>query len=748
MRKRVLFESLLAIAAILLFFTMYLMVSGYTFTATQARVIVKWNVSGNDTVYYITACDDGTLRALMGGHAEAVDQDGATMWDVAIPDQWWVGSKYVQPAVAVGPDGTLYVYLRANVTRAAIEQKLPYLYAGQYSIDTDDQNARLMDAYAGTAFASSLDERVIAISPDGRIMWNLTLPSELYDADIQVKNGTIYVHHGFNETAFDRDGHPLWNINDVGAAPVVDNAGYVYSVLPIGDPTDSQVDIVLSGIVEAHYPNGTLYWRHDIGEPTYVQQIQGRHDSMPIYDHGTLYLPSASDITAMSPNGTVQWSRHYNGAIMLFSLSPFDSDGDVYVRNYDSNSVLQQYAMIGETYYTYPANYDYYPINNSCLSVLSPNGSMLSYTSDTTMYCAAGDGTGYTFDTLSTGGNRTLFALESAVLTARDLKSDRSLWSYDFTPGEVGMAMVNETNLRNLFEQDDVKDALSANGMNQAGDANFTPDDVGGNAFIQVLSGKAVTYVNFWTYNYDRPAIFNKSYAAFSGGLYAFDKNGKLLWSRPEDSLVGSMYEHDDTFYYSTGSGKMSAARISVATGLAIAAALYVLVRSLAFCAVSRARSMLAGNDNRNAVFKYVRDRPGSTMYEIARGLGLNRGTVRYHLFILGVNHRIASQKADKKYVRYFPNSNTYSKDEQMIMSLMRRDAIRRVLKALMIKPGLSNVQLSKELGLPESAMSKYMKELYARGIVIKRRTAGGVSYTVTEEAKSSIARALEHAGE
>ncbi len=109
------------------------------------------------------------------------------------------------------------------------------------------------------------------------------------------------------------------------------------------------------------------------------------------------------------------------------------------------------------------------------------------------------------------------------------------------------------------------------------------------------------------------------------------------------------------------------------------------------------------------------------------------------------MNHRITSQKADKKYVRYFPNSNTYSKEEQQIMSLLRRDAIRNVLKALVDRPGLSNVQLSKELNVPESAMSKHMKELCTRGLVDKQWMAGGVSYTIKDEAKNSIMKALKN---
>jgi predicted transcriptional regulator len=127
----------------------------------------------------------------------------------------------------------------------------------------------------------------------------------------------------------------------------------------------------------------------------------------------------------------------------------------------------------------------------------------------------------------------------------------------------------------------------------------------------------------------------------------------------------------------------------------------------------------------------------------------VNIGTVRYHLFILGINHRIAVQKTGQKFVRYFPNSGTYSKDEQMIMSLLRREALRRVIETLMARPGLSNCELSHQLGLPESAMSKYMKELSSKGIIIKERASGGrLAYAIKDEYREKVAIAIKRIGD
>ncbi len=745
--KRVLFESLLAIAAIILLFSFYLMVTGYAFTTSETRATVKWDAAGNGTIYYLTACDDGTLRALMDGRVSAIDEDGSLKWSLDIPDKWWIGSKYYRPAVDTGPDGTLYVYLRANVTRAAIERKLPYAYAGEYSLDMDDHNKRLMDAYAGTEFSYSLDERVLAISPEGKILWNVPLATGLYDADIKVRNGTVYVYHGFNEAALSADGRILWDIGDVGAAPAVDGYGYVYTVLPIryGDQNPSRR--VLSGIVQAYGPDGAPYWRLDIGEPTYLQDLQDGPGTVPLYDHDTLYLPLSSGVAAVDMNGTMKWSRHYNVSTVLFELSPFDLDGNVYLRCFDGGTGLGEYTVMGETFYSDTAAYGYHPVAGSRLSILSGDGSELANTADPAEYVYARDGIAYRADVVYPEGERKLGVPGSAVLTAKDLKENKPLWSYEFPPDTPGETVLNSSNVKSLFLADDVKNAFTFNGMNARG-SNITPGFVCGNSGFRVIQGRDVTYAGFWTYNYEAPAIYNKSRVVYAGGLYAFDRKGSLLWSWPIDSLIGSVCEKNGTIFYSTGSGRMSAAHVDIVTGLAIAAALYLLIRFIAVGAISRARGLVNRNDNRNAVLKFITDHPGSTMYEISRSLGINKGTVRYHLFILNVDHRITSHKADKKFVRYFLNSNSYDKGEQQLMSLMRRDPIRKVMEALLRRPGLSNIELSRELNLPESAMSKHMKELYTRGIVDKSRMDGGVSYRIKDDVRVSIVKALERMGQ
>jgi predicted transcriptional regulator len=259
-----------------------------------------------------------------------------------------------------------------------------------------------------------------------------------------------------------------------------------------------------------------------------------------------------------------------------------------------------------------------------------------------------------------------------------------------------------------------------------------------------MVPGNDVIYVHTVSYNFEYPVVFNESKCAYVNVMYALDRNGTLIWQKPVGSRVTLMEAKNGTVYYSTGDGKVNAAKIDAAAGIALLAIAYVVLRFFFIGSVARAKGRLNANENRNAVYDFILENPGSTLYDISRTLGMNIGTVRYHLFILGMNHRIVAYHTGVKYVRYFTNSGSYSRAEQSIISLVRRDVMRKILGLLIEKPGLSNMQIAHALNTPESSVSKYMKELSFEGIVMKCPTG---SYSIKAEYQPLISNALEHTG-
>ena len=160
--------------------------------------------------------------------------------------------------------------------------------------------------------------------------------------------------------------------------------------------------------------------------------------------------------------------------------------------------------------------------------------------------------------------------------------------------------------------------------------------------------------------------------------------NGKLVWQKPMDSFLTAAVANNSTIYYGTDNGKISVSVVEAAAGFVLIGSALLLM----FGYISRARSKIDKNENRNRIFQFIARRPGSTIYEITRGMGMNMGTVRYHMMILGANHRIVSFNDEGKFVRYFTNSNTYSKEDQLVISIMRRDSIGKDTEAHRRKAG------------------------------------------------------------
>ena len=122
----------------------------------------------------------------------------------------------------------------------------------------------------------------------------------------------------------------------------------------------------------------------------------------------------------------------------------------------------------------------------------------------------------------------------------------------------------------------------------------------------------------------------------------------------------------------------------------------------------------------------------------------MNIGTLRYHLMILGLNHRIVTYNDDGKFVRYFTNSNTYSLEDRMIISLVRQEKIHKILNMLLETDEATNIELSNELGMQDSEVSRYTGTLMAKGIIMKNPSQTvRASYSIKKEYASHVLAAL-----
>jgi predicted transcriptional regulator len=767
MKKSMVFEGLLVIALALLCFIAYLMVTA------GGHVQEQWNLTSSEPVYYL-AMGNGGLYAFSDNSVMFLDASAKDLWTFRISPEWKIlldGWNYPlsgnsQPPVTdvssiyATDNGTLYLYAIDNTTWPGFNSSEVF-QVWAYEYYTND--SQLFDLR---------DKKIMAISSNGNELWNYTVREgvALYGPDgLKAHGGRVYFHHADKETVLDSSGNVLFTLDNVSDPVSVDDEGNIYAVKDqfthaVGIDSMKEIlnrssfgvtDIssipyyVPSSVIESFYPNGTLRWETDLSPSVngqYLDDISSRtsrqyldasirneYDGLPLYRNGMLYVPKNNGIIALYTNGTESWRKLFAETdLCLLEAMPFDADGNIYLRQ-------------GIKPYVDDRDLISFSGAESYIIILSPDGKNISNKVTFNYYgnpVSVGDGVIYT---TRQAGNTTSGLLTDEI-SASNLTSGAFLWSYRIPVEDERTVASHVASGLSVdrhswpFNNPVFDPPISANTTDAL---SHYKGNISGSYAIVLPAGDKI-YVNFRSVRLEyQPAnsLYNITY---SNGIYALDRSGNLLWYKSPDSPVTAMAANNSTIVYGTRGGGLSAYTIGLA-GVTLAALSYFFIRFFLIGAVSRARDRLGINDNRNKVLDYVRSHPASTLSDISKNLKMNLGTVRYHMLILGINHRVLSMRADDRFVRYFTNSGSYSKEQQILMSLLKREGARKVLEGLLEMPGMSNVELSKRLNISEVAVSKSIKVLLENGIVQKEPVDGKTNaYFINKNYGESIAYTME----
>ncbi|WP_230742787.1 winged helix-turn-helix transcriptional regulator [Methanooceanicella nereidis] len=764
MKKPMVFEGIVVALIIVLMFVMLVVVM------TSDRVSVeKWGTAGDMPISFMSLAEDG-LYAFSDKSVSFLDRNGEVKWIYTVPEGWSLiternviyrnryDCELEKPVPVFDTDnGTLYLYaIKGEKTLVGENITHPLL---PYFTSVGEEPERL-------------NKKLIALDVDGNLIWEHGIEEFRDPFDIErifVKNGRVYFHHLYNETVFDRNGSVIFHIEGVSDPVAVDEndniflikgeTRYIYSdgtwqnmsIGEISQPTAKDYALYLeykvpSDVIESYGPDGRLLWAKDIKE--YVEKqyqpighiqrqyvsgnIRNRYGSMPVYDHGNVYVFTDHGIYALNTNGTLEWKKSfYPQYIFLLDAMPFDMDGNIYFKkSYDKiNTYYPAIEMISS---------DGKEISSSRLYVsdlITMPGEDVAFNNDS---LGGKDGIIYlaNYDFTDSDGSEDLVTVK---ITAYDLKNDSVSWAFKMPVYGKKIATFDFTTGHDLFSND----ISSGHFWEKCFPENVTKFwAVTANA----IPGDDVVYIHMNSLSGEWPLVPGKSEIAYSTGMAAVGMDGRMIWYRSIGSPLGYAVVNNSTIYYNMqNEGKIFASSINLAAGVTIAALFYVFIRFFFIGAVSRARDRLGKNENRNLILDYIIKNPGSTLSDMSSGLNMNLGTVRYHLMILSINHRIVTHRADSKYVRYFKNSDSYTDEEQMIASLLKRYKMKKILELIIKHPGISNAEISRAMDISESAVSKSMKVLYTKELVAKMPLEGNAtSYILNEKYKEKISSMIE----
>ncbi len=619
----------------------------------------------------------------------------------ASPDMYYTGSN-----IHIGGDQTCYVSSANEINAIGADGKLKWSFYSNLSapditgntsvvLSAADRNGWLYVVMTPTAgnIARGMPE-IIAISPDGKIGWNVPLGVPAYEASLTIVGDWIYIQsYGFNQYSgnlkvLNLCGKAIWETGDADVS-AVDLEGNVY---------------VLAGSdLRAYLPDGSMLWTTTVPisrnahSPASASTLSARNN--------TIYLWMELGTAAYEANGSLRWLKPHD--LHSTAFEGFDGKDRMYLDHMAGDSVNRQYLIISP---------DGTEVNATLPELRADNSRSTISLSDGILYYLLQN---------PADGNPT-DSLDSYTLVAYDVLSEQKLWSYATSLSNARTATLNESNAINVMYYYDVGEVIRDNRLTPTlwyqskGVAPGTVE-IRNRSQPTIVSSNGLVCFSYWAYKYEYPLFFDRTPCTYAGGAFAVDREGHLLWERSIDSYVTSMDMMNGTIVYQTGDGRVSSTGVSVIAGL-IAAATYLFFQFFSMGTVARAKARLDKNEKRVKVLQFIVDRPGSTLHEIAKNTGVNVGTARYHLFVLSLNHKIMAHVDDTKFVRYFRNSGAYSEEEREIIGLCRRETLRSVLSAITSREGLTNVEIAEMLGVQESAVSRALRELVSRNVV--RKTA------------------------
>jgi predicted transcriptional regulator len=158
---------------------------------------------------------------------------------------------------------------------------------------------------------------------------------------------------------------------------------------------------------------------------------------------------------------------------------------------------------------------------------------------------------------------------------------------------------------------------------------------------------------------------------------------------------------------------------------------------SIAGCRIVSPVNVL-DNPVRSRIYSYIKIRPGAYISEIVEKIGLDRGTLKYHIKTLEAQHKIEAYKDGGK-TRYFENNFTYNEEEIKVISALQNVTNQRIVSEIINGKCKTNIDLAREFGVSRATVSWYVKNLREVGLIDEAKMGRKTIYRINNTYKLLI---------
>ncbi|MEO7397887.1 MAG: winged helix-turn-helix transcriptional regulator [Ilumatobacteraceae bacterium] len=134
---------------------------------------------------------------------------------------------------------------------------------------------------------------------------------------------------------------------------------------------------------------------------------------------------------------------------------------------------------------------------------------------------------------------------------------------------------------------------------------------------------------------------------------------------------------------------------------------------------------------SRRRIFECVSTNPGTHLREVARRCSMPLGTSLYHLDYLERSGLLVARR-DGRYKRYF-GSHSVGRREKEVLSLLRHEAPRRLVVAILDGGAATQRDLCERVGVSRSTVSFHLNRLVLDGVVVRTPRRPEALYEVVD---------------
>ncbi len=156
-----------------------------------------------------------------------------------------------------------------------------------------------------------------------------------------------------------------------------------------------------------------------------------------------------------------------------------------------------------------------------------------------------------------------------------------------------------------------------------------------------------------------------------------------------------------------------------------------VLISHPVFADVVKAQPLIT-NTTRMEVYDFIVQNPGVQFRGICSSLGIAIGTAEFHLGVLKKAGLISFIR-DGRYKRFFA-SKKYSAEKMVLISLLRHDTIREIVKKILVDKTVSHGRLASFLGITSQGLTWQINRLRETEIVQEHVSVTKVRYSIYEQ--------------